>query len=196
MRYLFAVFIVLVFSGCVTKREPIAEATLVIEAKPIDVRSKECKQKSLKVSSASAPMPLSSLQMSYVDKNSKVYAYNQTKWFDLPNNMIGMEILKNIRESGLFDSVASPKSRSKSDYILEINIEDFIQHFKETSSFVKVSYTLSFIDTKSNQIVVAKTFTTQVPTKTLDAKGGVEAFNTALSQMIVQNIEWLDEVCK
>lgn len=196
MKILYIIFIAFLLSGCVSKKESIAEANIAIDAKIVNVSAKECKQKSLKISNAFAPMPISSLKMSYIALDNKAYTYNQTKWLDLPNNILSLEILKSIRHSMLFESVTSSKSRSKSDYILEINIEDFIQHFKESGSFVKVSYTLSLVDTKSNHIAATKTFTTQVPTKTLDAKGGVEAFNIALSDLFVKNIEWLDEVCK
>ena len=44
--------------------------------------------------------------------------------------------------------------------------------------------------------MATKTFYSKVNAKTPDAQGGVDAINSALSEIISQNINWLEEVCK
>ncbi len=70
----------------------------------------------------------------------------------------------------------------------------FSKDLKE--SHIEVILNLSLIDAKTNTILQNKTFRSRVETKSLDARGGVEAFKNALSEIMSQNIEWLDGVCR
>jgi cholesterol transport system auxiliary component len=129
---------------------------------------------------------------------NKQYSFTQSIWTEPLNKTITQEIVKSLRESRIFKSVQLYKSRSKSDYLLETNIENFVQHFSkdEKTSYVEVRLTFSLLNLKDNSLVESKTFTTEVESKTLDAEGGVEALSTALSKILSQNTFWLTGVCK
>lgn len=189
-------FLVFLLSGCVTKKEPIAELGINIEKTYSAGDSQGCRDKSLKISQAFGPMALGSIDMSYTDKEGRIFNYAQSKWQDTPSNIVTAEILKNVRQSGLFQSVLSSKSRSKSDFVLEVHIEDFMQYFQNKKSFIVFSYALALVEAKTNTVIATKTFSTKIDAKTLDAKGGAEAYRFAFEELFAKNTIWLNEVCK
>jgi ABC-type uncharacterized transport system auxiliary subunit len=63
-------------------------------------------------------------------------------------------------------------------------------------SFVHVGFSLTLIDAKTNSVIKSQYFSSKFDAKTLDAQGGVEATQNALSEIIFQNIDWLGGVCK
>jgi len=194
------IFSILLLSGCVTiKKPPITEYKII--SSTIDFKKNEasanCRNKSLKIAQAFSPNSLMSLSMDYVEAENRVFSYTKSQWQEDPNSAITQELLKNIRNSALFSNVESSKSRSKSDWILETNIEEFVQFFSKDmkSSYVNVLITLTIVDTKTGFVVATKTFNSKIDAKTLDAEGGVEALSNALSKVILQNIEWLNGIC-
>lgn len=194
MRFIYILLIV-IFSGCTIKTEPTKELNLSIDDKYISSsKNSSCKTKDIKISFVALPAYLQTTKMSY--NQDGIYSYNETKWLDLPSNMISLELNKALRESEIFKTVLNNKSRAKSELILEVNVEEFMQYYKHNSSFVKVSYVLNLVDHNSNKIISSQSFQTQVDVTSLDASGGVEAFKKALSILFVKNIEWLSGECR
>jgi len=136
--------------------------------------------------------------MYYAQGNMKQYMYSSSKWSRSPNRAITSEFLTLIRASNLFKSVQTAKSRSRSDIILEINIEDFMQYFDENStlSHVNVVINLSLINARGNSVFASQTFNTKIDVKMLNANGGVDGLNKALREVLLDTNEWLSEVCK
>lgn len=198
MRAIVIIFGILLLSGCTTIKPPVTEYRVVVESSKIDNAADGCREKSLKIAQAFSSNSLMSLNMDYTESNNKVFSYSQAQWQESPNDLVTSQLLKNIRDSGLFSTVQTSKSRSKSSLILETNIEEFMQFYSKDmkSSYAEITITLTLIDAKTNGVVLAKTFNSKVEAKTLDAQGGAEALSTALSEIISQNIGWLNGVCK
>lgn len=192
------IILVLFLSGCTTIKPSVAQYNIVIDDLNINGSALGFKERSLKISKAFASSSLSSHRMEYMDSQRRVFAYSQSQWQESPSVMIESILLKSIRETGLFKSVHPSKSRIKSDFVLETNIEKFMQFFSEDlkESHVEVVLNLSLIDAKTNSVFKSKTFRSKVETKSLDASGGAEAFKSALFEIMLQNIEWLDGVCR
>lgn len=192
------IILTLLFSGCTTIKPTIAEYYLT--AKDIKVKNDAlgCRDKSLKIANVFSSSSLVSSKMEYMQADNKVYSYSQSQWQESPNSMVESILLKTMRESELFSSVHPSKSRIKSSLILETNIEEFMQFFSKDlkTSHVKVTINFSLIDTKTNQVVAHKSFSSQVDARTSDAKGGVDAFREALSEILTKNLEYLSGVCR
>jgi len=199
MKLIIITIAIFLLSGCTTTKPSITEYK--ITAKSLEVKKngvEGCKDKSLKISQAFSSSSLMSLKMDYTQGENKIFSYSQAQWNESPNYSITNEILKNIRASKLFKNTQISKSRSKNSLILEINIEDFLQYYSQDlkNSFVNIVISLTLIDAKTDVIVATKTFSSNVKTDTLNAYGGVEALNSALSDILTQNIEWINGVCK
>ncbi len=198
MKYIFLAIFVLMVSGCSTTQPPVTEYRInaTLSEQKRDVRG--CLDKSIKVAQAFSSSSLMSQDMNYGLGKSKQYVYSQSQWADVPNRALTSEIVKLLREIKLFKNIQIAKSRSKSNLILETYIEDFKQYFNDdsSSSYANVVVSLGILDAKSNKIVASKTFQSKVDVKSLDAGGGVEALNEALSQVLGQSAEWFEDVCK
>ena len=184
--------------GCSTTKPPVTEYKIALKTPQSNSLSSGCRDKSLKVSQAFSPSSLMSLQMNYVQDESKIYAYSQAQWNNSPNQEVSIVIVKTLRESELFKNTQSSKSRSKSDLILEINIEDFMQYFSKdlTESYSNVVITLTLIDAQSSRVIASKTFSAKMDASSLDASGGVKALDAALQDVLSQSIVFLNEVCQ
>lgn len=192
------VILTILLSGCATIKPSVTEYRIISEVLKKDVSAQGCKGKSLKILDAFSSNSLMSLNMDYTESNNRVFSYSMSQWQESPNSSVTMQLLNNIREAELFSSVHTSKSRAKGNLLLETQIDEFMQYYSSDlkNSYVKVSITLSVIDSKTNDVITTKTFYSKIDTKTPDAQGGVDAINSALGDIIAQNIEWLEEVCK
>lgn len=199
MKYILISLIAVLFSGCIsTKIPPKSEFRINPNTKVKTYTNDGCKDKSLKVAQAFSPNLLLSQSMYYGLGETKQHTYSESLWSTTPNKAITKEFLKLIRDSELFKSVHVSKSRSKNDFILEIDIEDFMQYFSEDSktSYANVVLSVTLINSRTNSVVAMQTFNKKVDVKTLDADGGVDGLNTALSDALYETNDWLAEVCK
>jgi len=199
MKYFYFLFIFLFFlSGCSTIKPSITEYKIVLDTKKLLTRSTGCKDKSLKVSQAFSSSTFMSLKMNYVQDKYKVYEYSQAQWSNPLNQEISSSIVNAIKDTKLFKSTQTYKSRSKSNLILEINIKDFMQYFNKdaTKSYVNVKIDLALVDAKSSDVIATKTFSSKVNIDSLNAAGGVNGLGLALENVLEDAIKFLEEVCK
>lgn len=199
MKYFRIVAIALfLFTGCAQVVPAVSEYRINSNVYDMNFSSLACKEKSLKVAQTFSSNSLMSMDIMYGIGEHTQYRYNQSKWAQSPNAAITSEIVHFLKSTKIFSSVNVPKSRMKSDYILETNIEEFMQYFNKDmqSSFAKISLSFSLIETKNNSVIATKTLTMDVPAKTLDAEGGVIALNEALKALLAQSGLWLDGVCQ
>jgi len=194
----FLIILALLFSGCTTMKPSVAQYSIEIDELNINPSANGCKERSLKISKAFSKGSLSSHRMEYMEPGSIVFSYSQSQWQELPSVMIESILLKSIREAGLFKSVHPSRSRINSNFILETNIEEFMQYFSKdlNESHIRVSLNLSLIDIQENSVVKSKTFSSEVKANSPDADGGVEAFRAALREIATQNIAWLEGACR
>ena len=186
-------------SGCIAVKPTITEYKINTESiKRVPIIANECKDKTLRISQAFSQSSLMSHKMCYTEFQNRVYSYTQSQWQETPNNFLTQELLKNMRDSNLFKTVLSSKSRSKSDLILESSIDEFMQYYSDDAKklHVDVAITLTLIDAKDATVKSTQTFTSKLDAKTADAAGGVEAINRALEEIFSKNIEWIEGVCR
>ncbi|MFT5835279.1 MAG: cholesterol transport system auxiliary component [Sulfurimonas sp.] len=198
IRISFAIMLVFIISACSTTEPAVTEYKLSQKELKHISSFHGCKEKSLKVSQAFSSSSLMSLQMKYVLDGHKIYAYSQAQWSNSPNQEVSSQVVKVLRESKLFKNTQNSKSRSKSDLILEINIEDFMQYYSKNldKSHVNVVISFTLINSKTSEVIATNTFRANEEVITQDASGGVKALDAALSDILVQGLNSLNEVCK
>ena len=198
MKYLIIVISIVLFFGCSTIKTPITEYRIVADNKAFKTKANGCNDKSIKVAQAFSSSSLMSMKMNYILSNNKTFSYSQAQWSETPNRAISLEVLKQIRESEIFKNAQSSRSRTNSDLLLEISIEDFIQYYDDdlSESYVIVAINFSLIDMRTNEVRAAKTFRSKIIADTTDALGGAEALNKALSDVLSKNRVWLAGECK
>ncbi|MCK9492282.1 MAG: ABC-type transport auxiliary lipoprotein family protein [Sulfurimonas sp.] len=195
--YLITIFIFLL-SGCSITKPAITEYRLSLKDFSSKSYTNTCKDKSLKVSSAFSSNTLMTLEMNYMQDKHKIYSYSQSQWNNSPNQEISSQIFSALRDAKLFESVQNAKSRSRSDLILEINIQDFMQYFSDdlNSSYVRIVMCFTLIDAKTNKSIATKSFSIIKDVESLDAMGGVEALDAGLEEVINEGLEFLSGACR
>jgi cholesterol transport system auxiliary component len=196
--YIYALSLIL-FYGCSTKTPPVVEYKLSLKnlSPKIDTSS-VCKDKSLKVANAFGSTSFMSLDMKYTIGKTKIYSYSQAQWDDSLNREITSEVVQFLRKAHIFKTVQNAKSRAKGDFVLELNIEDFMQYYDKNikSSYVRVVINMTLIEAKTNVVKASKTFEKSLKTTSLDAEGGVDALNEALKEVLQNSLTLFDGVCK
>ena len=201
MKFILPIFLVLLFSACATKipvatKYKISTSTDLTQAK--SSKGGMCKSKSLKVMQSFSSSMLMSSEMHYVVDSNKVYPYSAAQWAITPNRTISDEYYKMLRDLDIFASVGNSKSRTRSSWMLETRLEDFMQYYENDNraSYVKVSINVSLLDSLNSDVIATKVFKVKLPVNTLDANGGVLALNKALEDVLLQSASWFSEECK
>ncbi|MEA2092287.1 MAG: hypothetical protein U9O83_07985, partial [Campylobacterota bacterium] len=107
VKLTFIMLFLFLLSGCSTIKPPVTEYKIALKTPLSNSSSKGCQDKSLKVSQAFSSSSLMSLQMNYVQGESKIYAYSQAQWNNSPNQEVSSQIVKTLRESKLFKNTQS-----------------------------------------------------------------------------------------
>jgi len=198
IRFLLISIGIFLLFGCSTIKPPVTEYRITTDAKVTDIDSNGCKNKSLKIAQAFSQNSLMSLKMNYILSNKKMFSYSQAHWSETPNRAVSLELLKQIRDTKLFKYTQNYKSRSRSDLLLETNIEDFIQYYNDdlSKSHAVITISFSLIDMKTNMTIADKTFSSKIIASSNDAIGGANALNNALDSVLLKTRLWLGEICK
>ena len=198
LNLIILVIVTIFLSGCSATHPPVSEYKINAEYKTQAFENSSCSNKSLKIAHSFSSPSLMSLKMDYGIGKVKQFSYTQSQWTQSPSSAISLEILESLRELKLFKSVQTSKSRSRSDMILETNIEDFMQYYNSDENISYVNSVISFtlIDAKSNNVIAAKTFTSKVNVSSLNAEGGVKALNSSLSTILVNSSKWFAKICQ
>ena len=197
MKYIYLALSIFVLAGCSVTTPAVSEYRINIYPNAKEFNSTACREESLKVEQAFSSTSLMSSKMRYAIGDYKQFAFTQSEWAESPNRAITDEVVQYIKAGNIFKNVQSSQSRTFNRYILEVHIEDFMQYFSkdEKQSFANVRIAFTLIDAQASKVVAAKTFSSKVKAKTIDAQGGVEALNSALKDILNKSLKWLDESC-
>lgn len=203
MKILFVLGALIILSAC-TVTQPYMTAYTIQTQAPQRQSSQKlqnadlCRDKTLKVSQAFSKHTLMTTKMYYIEEDFHEYAFSESEWSQSPNSAVTEAIVRSVRDSKLFKSVQGHKSRSKSDYVLESSIEEYIQHFSRDlkSSYAEIVINFTLVDTKDSQVIKSKMLRQKIRVEELNAKGGVIALNEGLKEILQEKNIWLSEVCR
>lgn len=192
--------IIVFFGGCSIKSSPpVDEYTIVLKQKLESVKaSSKCQDKSVKLLEPFGAYAYTTNDLHYVVLPNQENRYNLSTWSQSVAGTLYGEVLRAVAKSGLFRSVTNYSSVAKSDYILEMEINDFKQYFSSDlkRSYVVADLTFTLVENRHFKVVAQKEFTKKVQTKSLDAKGGVDALNDAFNEIVPEVLAWLSGVCR
>ncbi len=188
---------ILLLSGCTSPTPAIHEYRLNVILPTLTADQTKCMKKTLKVDRAFSDKLSMSLKMYYIEGKYKQYAYSQSQWVQSPNDKVTQSVTEYIRAMQLFKSVQNADSKTKNDFTLELNLEDFMQYFdkNEKNSYVNLVVTCNLIDAERHTVYRTKTFRVRAKAKSDDALGGVEALNKTLNTFLQECSIWLRGVC-
>ncbi len=190
LKKLALIAILLWFSGCSSKQAPIKVYTLKTPG-VTEISNSRFKSKTIKVSFPQTLKEKISNKMRYSYSMSDQGNYLNSQWSNNIGKLLQGTIILALDQSRLFKGVLPYASTAGEDYRLESNIFDFSHQVRGEHSYALVSIQFSLINTDTGNLLRTKRFSYKVATKTIDAKGYVEATNEAVDRLVNDMLRWL-----
>jgi len=178
-------------SGCSFKTSaPMTEYTL--SARPVEaVSSSKYRNKAIKVTYPDSLKEKLSRSINYSYSLSDSGVYQNSEWSNSIPRLIQGTVIEALDQSQLFKGVLPFSSTAYEDYRLESTVYDFSHHVRGEESYAIVSIRFTLIDTKTGKMTKTRRFSYKEYTKTVDARGFVEAADIAMSKLVRDLVDWL-----
>ncbi len=184
------ILILLWVSGCSSKQAPMKVYTLNTPT-VVQASGSKFKQKTIKVTYPRSLKEKISPKMRYSYSSAEEGVYQNSQWSNNIGKLLEGTFIQVLDESRLFKAVLPYSSTTQEDYRLESSIFVFSHQVRGEHSDALVSIQFSLIDIDTGKLVKNKRFTYKVATKTVDAKGYVEATNEAVDRLSKDLLRWL-----
>ncbi|HEX7369168.1 MAG TPA: ABC-type transport auxiliary lipoprotein family protein [Rhodanobacteraceae bacterium] len=124
--------------------------------------------------------------------DDQIAAYGQSDWIAPPARLLEQAVVTVMGTSGAWRIVTGPASAARSDFSLDIRLNDFSQVFTSpVASKGVLDATATLLDNQTDQAVAQRHFHIQAPSPSPDAAGGARALNAASQQFVAQLRQWL-----
>ncbi len=151
-------------------------------------------RKSILIANATTPLWLDNTAIHYrllYHNPSQSYHYANSRWIAPPAALLTQQMRDRI-VSKTNEQVIKDSSTAKTDYILHIELEEFIQVFDTAKdSHVVIGLRASLIERSSRHLFAQKDFNIKEKAPTADAAGAVSALGAASNQVTNELIGWL-----
>ncbi len=190
MIRLLLILILLWFSGCSSKQAPLKVYTLNT---PMATKASDStfKHKTIKVMYPQSLKEKISQKMRYSYSSAEQGIYQNSQWSNNIGKLLEGTFIQALDGSKLFKAVLPYASTAEEDYRLESNIFVFSHQVRGEQSHAFVSIQFSLINTDTGKLVKTKRFSYKVATKSIDAKGYVDATNEAVVRLTQDLLRWL-----
>jgi cholesterol transport system auxiliary component len=118
-------------------------------------------------------------------------SYQNSSWSSSSSQLISSIIIRALEHGKVFDSIVDYRSISTTDYLLESEIYHLYHKIRKDISLSIVTIRFDLIDLSNNRLIKSRRFNYEIPTKSIDAIGYVEATNIALERLSRDLVEWL-----
>lgn len=187
----------LLIGGCSLTRDvpPEQSYQLVVEA----ARAGEpvCADRVIRVALLQAPQWLFGNAIYYAGEQNKFYRYTQARWEEPPVGQLQILTEKSLIEGGQFRAVIPYKSLAKNDWLLEIRIEQMLQHIDARGkSRTELMLYGVLVDQYSSTVVAEKTFQYERTDEQGNVQSAVNAWQEALGTYQRDLLTWLHSQCR
>ncbi|SFE55629.1 ABC-type transport auxiliary lipoprotein family protein [Nitrosomonas sp. Nm166] len=195
IKTLFLILIPYLLSGCLALHKSPSSVSVYDFGTPQHQNMQPSKHsKSILIADATAPSWLDNHAIHYrllYHNPSQLYTYANSRWIAPPAAIFTQQIRDRVA-TRTDTQVIKNSSTAKADYILHIELEEFIQLFDSLkNSYVAIGLRASLIERNSRHLLVQKDFRIKEQASTADAAGAVAALGIASNQLISELIEWI-----
>ncbi len=191
MKLFAAIMILLFISGCSSKQaHPVNIYTLKYDASST-IPAIMITDKTLKIATPRSTKEIKKDTILYAKTPLRRDSYAFSRWSDTPNHMLAAFLVSKLDQSGIFKAVVPASSPVKSPWLLQSTVEDFYQQFDEQTSYAIIKMRFFLIDTKAKKVLARHYVSLKIPADSLDAEGGVKAFDIAMNQLGDNVKTWL-----
>lgn len=128
-------------------------------------------------------------------RDDRIAAYAQSDWVSPPARLLAQIIRNAIARGGPWRVVTGPAGAARTDFSLQIGLDDFSQAFASPGQSRGVlDATATLVDNRNGNAVAQKSFHVETAAPSADAQGGVKALNRAALQFTAELERWLRTV--
>jgi len=182
--------------GCITKTVPPTNIYTISPQwnDPHSLKADINNVFTLKLNPIRASRELKGTEILYTDNFYSQNSYAYSRWNDTPIKLLQTFFHIAIEEMSLYKAVIPSISVSKPDFILESTLLQLTQQLQKegrSTGIIRIRFYL--IDNKSREVLATKEFFSTAPVNNQNAKGAVEAINTAVVDVANKLVAWLAE---
>lgn len=128
------------------------------------------------------------VDMTYSRDANTVEVYTKSAWVEPPVQQIQVAIANGLMASNAYrDVVVSPTSLTGA-YKVDTTIQKMQQYFDNGHSYVELSLMVRLLNNSQQKLVFSKKYSIKEPVESLNAEGGVAAYNRALARLLPEII--------
>lgn len=197
MKWIWPLFILIVFGGCSLTREVPPSQGYHLEDINVSAVSKQCDDRVIRVSFVRGAQWLQGTSIHYSGTDGKTYTYLRARWEQPPLEQLQQIVERSIIQSALFAGVIPYRSLAKNDLLLELRVESMTQRIdaKGRGQTELMLYGV-LIDQYSRRILSQKTFRYDRTSDTGDVQSAVDAWNEDVRTFVPEMITWLQQTCE
>ncbi len=181
----------LLFGGCASKSAPIQTYTLNPDLRMGHFANAPYGTKTLRVGYPSNIKGKSSSSIFFSYSSYEEGSYQNAIWNSDSSQLLMGMVVRAVEKSGVFGNILDYNSLANTDYLLESEVYDFSHKVRKDLSVAVVTVRFDLINGADNLLVKSKKFSYEIPTKSVNAAGYVEATNEALERLAVDLTRWL-----
>ncbi|WP_292654992.1 ABC-type transport auxiliary lipoprotein family protein [Nitratifractor sp.] len=117
--------------------------------------------------------------------------YSYSQWSKSLNRILMANLIETLQRSGLARTVLDYASEADAAYEIESTVYRFEHRITPQGSYADISIGLRLLRSSDRHLIASKIFSYQIPCRSTDAAGFVEAANRAVSRLGVDMVKWL-----
>jgi cholesterol transport system auxiliary component len=145
----------------------------------------EHSKNTLLVSTPIASAGFTMKQMKYVLTPYRLQSFVLNQWVAPPADMLTPIFTNAIRRTHFFKAVVEPPFSGLTNYNLQTHLLSFTQNFMQPKSRFEMTVQANLVNSKTNQVVASKTFSSIVTAPENNPYSGVLAANKAVSKISI-----------
>jgi cholesterol transport system auxiliary component len=172
-----------ILDGVLTNARPGAPTSAQINARTKNIDVKQVLP-TLTISTPIAAAGFGGVHIVYQRKAHELERFALNQWADTPAQMLAPLIVRAVENGGAFRGVVRGSTAAVSDFRLDTEIVRLQQNFISTPSETQLTLRAVLVNTATRRVVAAREFDASVAAASEDPRGGVEAANAAVLQVL------------
>lgn len=130
-------------------------------------------------------------RMAYQREPNRIDYYAYNRWVEAPARMLTPLVTQALEANQSFAAVVQAPGAAHTQLRLETELVSLTQDFSTKPSRMRLVLRAQLVDTQTQSIRGSRSFETQAPAGSEDARGGADAVNRALPEMLGRLAEWV-----
>lgn len=129
-------------------------------------------------------------RMAYSREPNRLEYYAYNRWVETPARMLTPLVTQALEASSAFSAVVQAPGSARTQLRLDTELVNLTHDFSTKPSRLHLMLRAQLVDVDTQAIRASRNFEVQAPVASEDARGGVEAANRALPDLLARLADW------